>query len=117
MQVTEDYLKRFSTQIRGFPAEIPLNGYEQPAAHAIGVDDPDGTYLSVTYRDDYETPYDALPGADKRETFVIPMRETFVIPKRGPETVGSIGYRFAGLITMDDLRSWYRRKFELDSEA
>jgi hypothetical protein len=109
MQVTEDYLKRFSTQIRGFPAEIPLNGYEQPAAHAIGIDDPDGTYLSVTYRDDYETPYDALPGADKRETFVI--------PKRGPETVGSIGYRFAGLITMDDLRSWYRRKFELDSEA
>ena len=57
MQVTEDYLKRFATQVRGFPAEIPLNGYEQPAAHAIGVDDPDGTYLSVTYRDDYETPY------------------------------------------------------------
>lgn len=109
MQVTEDYLKRFSTQIRGFPAEIPLNGYEQPAAHAIGVDDPDGTYLSVTYRDDYETPYDALPGADKRETFVV--------VKRGTDAVGEVGYRFAGLITMDDLRSWYRRKFELDSEA
>lgn len=109
MQVTEDYLKRFATQVRGFPAEIPLNGYEQPAAHAIGIDDPDGTYLSVTYRDDYETPYDALPGADKRETFVI--------VRRGADAVGSVGYRFAGLITMDDLRSWYRRKFELDSEA
>jgi hypothetical protein len=102
MQVTEDYLKRFATQVRGFPAEIPLNGYEQPAAHAIGVDDPEGSYLSVSYRDDYETPYDAVQGADKRETFVI--------AKRGAETVGKVGYRFAGLIALDDLRSWYRKR-------
>lgn len=102
MLVTQDYLTRFATQVRGRPAEITLNGYEQPASHAIGIDDPDGTFLAVSYRDDYETPYDAVPGADKRETFVV--------VKRGVDTVGTVGFRFAGLITLDDLRSWYRRK-------
>lgn len=107
MLVDEQYLTRFATQVRGKPAEIALNGYETPGTHVISVDDPDGTYLSANYRDDYETPYDAVPGADKRETFVI--------VKRGPETVGDVGYRFAGLISLDDLRSWYRRKAELDA--
>lgn len=102
MQVTEDYIARFATQVRGKPAEIQLNGYERPGTHAIGVDDPEGSYLSVSYRDDYETPYDAVQGADKRETFVTVMR--------GPEAVGGVGYRFAGLITLDDLRAWYRRR-------
>jgi hypothetical protein len=110
MQVTPQYLKRFATQVRGFPAEITLNGYEQPATNAIGVDDGDGTFLAVTYRDDYtiDEQYDIKEGADKRETFVI--------VKRGTDTVGTVGYRFAGLITLDDLRSWYRRKFELGED-
>lgn len=104
MQINEAYLMRFATQVRGKPAEIALNGYEQPGSHAIGVDDPDGTYLAVTYRDDYpsDAPWDIKEGAEKRETFVL--------IKRGPDTVGSIGFRFAGLITLDDLRTWYRRK-------
>jgi hypothetical protein len=108
MNVDGDYLNRFSTQIRGFPAEITLNGYERPATTVISVDDTDGTYLSVSWKDDYESPYDAVVGADKRETFVIPMR--------GPDPVGTVGYRFAGLILLDDLRSWYRRKHDLDNE-
>lgn len=108
MQVTPQYLERFATQVRGKPSEVTLNGYEQPAGNAIGVDDPDGTYLAVTYRDDYpsDAPWDIKEGADNRETFVV--------IKRGSDTVGSVGYRFAGLILLDDLRSWYRRKFELD---
>lgn len=104
MQVTEQYLTRFATQVRGKPAEIALNGYEQPASHVINVDDPDGTYLAVTYRDDYpsETPWDVKEGTENRQTFVI--------VRRGLDAVGSVGFRFAGLITLDDLRSWYRRK-------
>jgi len=109
MNVDDDYLKRFATQVRGRPAEIPLNGYERPAPAVMTIDDPDGTYLSVSWKDDYESPYDAVQGADKRETFVIPMR--------GAQQVGSVGYRFAGLITLDDLRSWYRRKFDLDEPS
>lgn len=108
MQVTEQYLTRFATQVRGKPAEIPLNGYEQPATRVINVDDPEGSYLAVSYRDDYpaESPWDIQEGTDKRETFVI--------VRRGADAVGSVGYRFAGLITMDDLRSWYRRREGLD---
>lgn len=108
MQVTEDYLKRFATQVRGKPAEITLNGYEQPATRVINIDDEVGTYLAISYRDDYpsDTPWDIQEGTDKRETFVI--------VRRGADAVGSVGYRFAGLITMDDLRSWYRRREGLD---
>ena len=104
MQITQAYLERFATQVRGKPAEIPLNGYEQGATHAITIDDPDGTSLAVTYRDDYpsDAPWDIKEGTEKRETFVI--------AKRGAETVGKVGYRFAGLIALDDLRSWYRKR-------
>lgn len=104
MMVTEQYLERFATQVRGKPSEIALNGYEQSASHVISIDDPDGTYLAVQYRDDYpsDQPWDVKDGADKRETFVV--------VKRGADTVGSVGYRFAGLIKLDDLRSWYRRR-------
>jgi hypothetical protein len=103
MQITQAYLERFATQVRK-PAEIPLNGYEQPGTHAISIDDPDSTFLSVSYRDDYpsDAPWDIKEGAE--------MRETFMIVKRGADTVGSIGYRFAGLIKLDDLRSWYRKR-------
>lgn len=109
MNVDERYLEWYSTQIRGRPSEIALNGYEAPASRVISIDDPDGTYLSVSYTDEYPPdtkPSEILEGADKRSTFVIPMR--------GPNQVGSVGWRFAGLILLDDLRSWYRRKFELD---
>lgn len=104
MQINERYLERFATRIYGKPAEIPLNGYEGGATHAITIDDDQGTSLSVTYRDDYpaDAPWDIKEGTDQRETFVIVKRET--------ETVGSVGYRFAGLIKLDDLRAWYRRK-------
>jgi len=104
MQINEQYLERFATRIYGKPAEIALNGYEQGATHVITIDDPDGTNLAVTYRDDYpsDAPWDIKEGTDKRETFVIVKREN--------ETVGSVGYRFAGLIKLDDLRAWYRRK-------
>jgi hypothetical protein len=109
MNVDETYLKHFATQVRGKPVEIALNGYEQPWTHVINIDDADGTYLAVTYRDDYASVYEAVAGADKRETFVM--------VKRGTDTVGSVGYRFAGLIALDDLRSWYRRKHDLDAVA
>lgn len=109
MNVDETYLKHFATQVRGKPAEIALNGYEQPWTHVINIDDPDGTYLGVTYRDDYGSVYEAVAGADKRETFVV--------VRRGADSVGSIGYRFAGLITLDDLRSWYRRKEGVEDAA
>lgn len=101
-------MTRFATQVRGKPSEIALNGYEQSATHVINVDDEDGTWLAVSYRDDYpsDTPWDIKEGADKRETFVIVHRIDGV--------VGSIGYRFAGLIKLDDLRSWYRRQKGLD---
>lgn len=104
MQISEQYLARFATRIYGKPAEITLNGYEQPASHAITIDDADGTSLAVSYRDDYpsDAPWDIKEGTDKRETFVM--------IKRGADTVGTVGYRFAGLISLDDLRTWYRRK-------
>ena len=108
MQITEQYLDRFATQIRGRPAEIALNGYEQAETHVIAIDDKDGTSLAVTYRDDYpsETPWDIKEGSENRETFVM--------IKRGDKVVGSIGYRFAGLIKVADLRAWYRRKFGVE---
>lgn len=111
MQINQEYLVRFSTQIRGKPAEIPLNGYEQPAQYIISIDDADGTQLGVSYRDDYpeNAPWDVKEGTDKRETFVI--------VSRGVQTVGSVGYRFAGLISLTDLRAWYRRKFEVKDAA
>ena len=103
MQITQIYLERFAIKARK-PSEIALNGYEQSATHVINVDDPDGTYLAVSYRDDYpsDAPWDIKEGSDKRETFVV--------ARRGPDAVGSVGYRFAGLVQMDDLRSWSRRK-------
>lgn len=111
MQITYAYLQRFATQIRGRPAEIILNGYEQPATHVINVDDPDGTSLGVNYRDDWpsDTPWDIKEGAEKRETFVV--------IQRGSEVIGSVGYRFAGLISLSDLRAWYRRKHGLDEQS
>lgn len=108
MNVDEKYLKRFATQIHGRPAEIALNGYEQPETHVIAVDDADETSLAVSYRDDYSTdePWDVKEGSSKRETFVM--------VKRKDKVVGQVGYRFAGLILPVDLRAWYRRKYNLD---
>lgn len=110
MQVSEKYLERFSVP-PGEPDEILLNGYEQPATHVISVDDDQGTCLAVVYRDDYSADemFDLKDGTDKRETFVQ--------VRRGNDLVGSVGYRFAGLVKLDDLRAWYRRKFELDGSA
>lgn len=106
MNVDEKYLERFAVQIHGKPSEFAVNGYEQPNTHAIAVDDGDaGTYLAVIYKDDYESPYDTVEGSEKRETVVI--------VKRGSETVRSVGYRFAGLIKLDNLRTWYRQEFEV----
>jgi hypothetical protein len=100
MNVTEQYLNRFAMRIRG-----------KPATHVKAVDDEDGTSLAVSYYDSYspDAQWDIKEGSDKRETFVIIMR--------GEKVVGSVGYRFAGLITIDDLRSWYRRKYNLDAVA
>lgn len=103
MNVDEDYLNRFATQVRGKPAEVTLNGYEASGTHVTSIDDPDGTYLSVRYADEYESPYDAVVGADKRSTFVV--------AKRGADAVGAVGFRFAGLIKLDDLRTWYRKHY------
>lgn len=108
MQITEKYLKTFATRIYGKPAEIQLNGYEAPATHVISIDDENETSLAVTYRDDYPSDEQWLikEGTENRETFVIVQRHA--------ETVGSVGYRFAGLIELDDLRSWYRRREGLE---
>lgn len=106
MQVTEKYLERFASRIYGKPAEIPLNGYEQPATHVISVDDGNETCLAVTYRDTWPTPEPWEPPVPEGTE----NRETFVTIRRIDQTIGKIGYRFAGLITLDDLRAWYRRK-------
>lgn len=110
MQITEQYLNRFATK-PAKPTEIPLNGYEQGATHAISIDDGQETCLGVTYRDDYtmEEQWDVKEGRDKRETFVI--------PRRGNDPVGTVGYRFSGLIKLMDLRDWYRKKEGVKDES
>lgn len=105
MQIDEEYMKRFAIKIQGDPEEVTLNGEEQPAPSVIGIDDEEGTCLAVIHRDTYESPYDTKKGAENRTTFVV--------VKRGRDTVGTVGYRFAGLITLDDLRTWYREKFNI----
>lgn len=107
MQINPHYLETFAVPIDGKPVEVPLNGYEQFANNAVSIDDADGTYLAVNYYDDYPSDQQWLiqPGTDKRKTFVI--------AKRGADVVGAVGYEFSGLITLEDLRAWYRAKFDI----
>ena len=101
------YFDRFAVPVTAEPAEISLNQWEMNAQAAIGIDDPDGTSLSVNYSDEYvdDEPWDIKEGTAKRWTFVV--------VKRGAETVGSVGYEFPGLIKLEDLRAWYRATFEI----
>ena len=107
MQITHEYLGRFAVTIANEPDEIALNGYERPASSVIMIDDDENTYLAVTYRDDHpsDAPWDIKDGTDRRDTFVI--------VRRDPVVVGSVGYRFPGLIKLGDLRAWYRGKLGL----
>lgn len=109
MQVTEKHLEWYALPIVGEPAEIVLNGYEVPGTHAIGIDDENGRYLSVSYRDD--NPQDMRPSdiPEGREN-----RQTFAIVKHDGLNVETVGYRFDGLVTINDIRTWYRTREGLD---
>jgi len=107
MHLDARYLKRVAMPVTGAPEEVALNGEEARGGPAIGIDDIDGTYLSVVYRDGYDEDarYDFIQGTEKRTTFVV--------PRRGQDAVGNVGYRFPGLIHLEDLRTWYRANFEV----
>ena len=98
------YFERFAVPVTSEPTEIALNQWEMSGQAVIGVDDEDGTSLSVNYSDEYadDEPWEIQEGTDKRWTFVI--------IKSGADTVGNVGFEFPGLISLDDLRTWYRDK-------
>lgn len=108
MHLDQRYLKRVAVAVTAEPEEVTLNGEEQRGGPSITIDDAVGTYLSVVHRDAYtdDERFDLPTGAEKRSTFVVPMV--------GPDVVGSIGYRFPGLIMLADLRTWYRRKLGIN---
>jgi hypothetical protein len=104
MQISQKYLERFAIPVSVEPKKITLNGWEEGGTQAIGVDDPDGHSLAISRWDEWDSdePWDVQPGADRRWTFVVPMKDG--VP------VASSGYEFEGLIKAEDIRTWYRSK-------
>lgn len=102
MQITTEYIDEFAVKPTK-PKEIPLNDWEMPATAAINLDDAEGHGLSVNHWDEWPFPQGwRAEGTEKRWTFV-------TLHKNGA-TLGGIGYEFAGLIKLDDLREWFRKK-------
>jgi len=102
MQITTEYLDEFAVEPAS-PREIALNDWEMPATSVIGLDDEDGHYLAVNHWDEWPSPQGwRNDGVDKRWTFVALQKDN--------QPVGGIGYEFAGLIKLDDLRTWFRDK-------
>lgn len=111
MQVTVEHLDAFAIE-PAEPTEILLNGWEMFAgAGTIAVNDPNGLDLIALHWDDWPSLREAIaaPATENRWTLV-------TLQKDG-KPVGSVGYEFAGLIKLDDLRSWYRAKIGLNDDA
>ena len=111
MQIDQQYLKQFAVPLGEKKAvEIPVHGFEPDGYTNIALDDPDETYLSVIYKDD-------LPDSEKYSAPEgIKDRTTLIIPKRHNKIVGEVGFRFSGLVKVDDLREWYRGKFNIEQK-
>lgn len=111
MQITPEYMERFAVPIADEPRELQLIGWEMEPNASVSLDDPEGRSLAVNHWDEWPTrhQWDIREGTEKRWTFVIVTNEAGI--------AGDTGYEFPGLIKLEDLRTWYRRKLGLVDET
>lgn len=102
MKITHEYLDALAV-VPVAPREFALNDWEMPPTATIGLDDQDGHSLAINHWDEWPSPQGwQNEGADRRWTLVVLHKDN--------ESVGGVGYEFAGLVKLDDLRTWFRGK-------
>ena len=102
MQITHEYLDALAVEVTT-PREFALHDWEMPPTATIGLDDPDGHSLAVNHWDEWPSPQGwRNEGPDQRWTLVVLHKDN--------KSVGGVGYEFAGLVKLDNLRAWFRAK-------